>query len=136
MTPTDWATMSPIARDMASPGTQLVDSHTRWGPTGMPRWSTSLRQQSGGRGPWVELASDTATAVSHGAMPLHTKQQRLCARRAPPQTLCAPLHATTAVYNALALLHRAGLVVPGQADGLATPRLLQGADRQTAGRHA
>lgn len=43
LTPTVCATASPSARLMASPGTQLVGSQTRSGPTGRPRWSTSLQ---------------------------------------------------------------------------------------------
>lgn len=43
-TPTVWATMSPMARLMARPGTQESASHTRLGPTGCPRASASLRR--------------------------------------------------------------------------------------------
>ena len=35
-TPTEWATLSPRLRDMASPGISSLGSQTRWGPTAAP----------------------------------------------------------------------------------------------------
>lgn len=133
-TPTVWATMSPMARLMARPGTQESASHTRLGPTGCPRASASLRRgrEAGRLEPRVKGGEKRRGSRAHAQCGGLAELRQACRQRStatnalppPPPPSRSPLHAAAGAQDARLLVWVVGLVVTSERDGPQAARVL------------